>query len=207
MEVGTYDDLGKGSGPAPVICRLEPAPGTIPSQRNQKNHFNQQSIIYYLVGPIINRPINNFIRMDTGEKTRKFLIATHGRLASGVKSSLDLIIGVTENLFLIEAYTDENRPVEAEIKAIVDQLTDSEELVIFSDILGGSVTNQLLQQALKPGIYIVSGFNLPLVMEIMLADTDTPLDEVIEQAIESAAKQMVFVNKLVAAANDKEQHD
>ena len=145
--------------------------------------------------------------MDTGEKTRKFLIATHGRLASGVKSSLDLIIGVTENLFLIEAYTDENRPVEAEIKAIVDQLTDSEELVIFSDILGGSVTNQLLQQALKPGIYIVSGFNLPLVMEIMLADTDTPVDEVIEQAIESAAKQMVFVNKLVAAANDKEEHD
>ncbi len=145
--------------------------------------------------------------MNPGEKKRKFLIATHGRLASGIKSSLDLIIGVTDNLFLIEAYTDENRPVEADIKAIVDQLTDSEELVIFSDILGGSVTNQLLQQALKPGIYIVSGFNLPLVMEIMLADTDTPLDEVIEQAIESAAKQMVFVNKLVAAANDKEQHD
>jgi len=145
--------------------------------------------------------------MDTGEKTRKFLIATHGRLASGVKSSLDLIIGATDNLFLIEAYIDENRTVDAEIKAVIDQLCETEELVIFSDILGGSVTNQLLQQALKPGIYIVSGFNLPLVMEIMLADTDTPVDEVIEQAIESAAKQMVFVNKLVAAANDKEEHD
>ena len=38
---------------------------------------------------------------------RKFLIATHGTFANGVKSSLDIIIGQTENVFLIQAYVEE----------------------------------------------------------------------------------------------------
>jgi fructoselysine and glucoselysine-specific PTS system IIA component len=139
--------------------------------------------------------------------SRIFLIATHGKLASGVKSSLELIAGEMENIFLIEAYVDENRPVDIEIEAIVNSLTENEELIIFSDILGGSITNQLLQHALRPNIYIVSGFNLPLVIEIILAGTDTPAEEVIEQAIASAKEQMVFVSKLVAAAKNDEQDD
>jgi fructoselysine and glucoselysine-specific PTS system IIA component len=140
-------------------------------------------------------------------KTRKFLIATHGTLATGLKSSLNLIVGAVDNLFLIEAYVDENKALEDEINEVLNQLGDQDELLIFSDILGGSVTNQLLQFALRPNVYIVSGFNLPLVIELILADTDTPLEELIEEAIANAKAQMVFVNKLVAAANNEEHND
>jgi fructoselysine and glucoselysine-specific PTS system IIA component len=140
-------------------------------------------------------------------KTRKFLIATHGTLAAGLKSSLDLIVGAMDNVFLIQAYVDENKSVEDEIKEILNHVTEEDELLIFSDILGGSVTNQLLQHALKPNVYIVSGFNLPLVIELMLADTNGPLDELIEQAIISAKEQMVFVNKLVTAGNKEDTND
>ena len=48
---------------------------------------------------------------------RKFLIATHGQFARGVKSSLDIIIGQTANLFLIEAYVGENKGIESEIES------------------------------------------------------------------------------------------
>jgi len=140
-------------------------------------------------------------------KTRKFLIATHGTLATGLKSSLNLIVGAVDNLFLIEAYVDENKALEDEINEVLNQVGDQDELLIFSDILGGSVTNQLLQFALRPNVYIVSGFNLPLVIELVLGDTDTPLDELIEESIANAKQQMVFVNKLVTAANNEEHHD
>jgi fructoselysine and glucoselysine-specific PTS system IIA component len=145
--------------------------------------------------------------MENTEGKRKFLIATHGRLAGGVKSSLDLITGAMDNVFLIEAYVDENRSIEDDIKAVVDQVGDNDELIVFSDIMGGSVTNQILQYALQSNVHVVSGFNLPLVIEIVLADTDTPAEEVIAEAIENAKQQMVYVNQLLTSQNREEEND
>jgi len=145
--------------------------------------------------------------MENTEGTRKFLIATHGRLAGGVKSSLDLITGAMDNIFLIEAYVDENRSIEDDIKAVVDQVGDNDELIVFSDIMGGSVTNQILQYALQSNVHVVSGFNLPLVIEIVLADTDTPAEEIIAEAMENAKQQMVYVNQLLISQNQEETHD
>jgi len=145
--------------------------------------------------------------MQPADRTRKFLIATHGTLAAGIKSSLDIIIGAQENVFLIQAYVDENVSVEDEIKAILTQVDDDEDLVIFSDILGGSVTNQMLQHALRPNVYIVSGFNLPLIIDIILSDMDRPLNEIIEESIGNAKEQMVFVNKLLTTENKEEEDD
>src|SRR5258705_8891970 len=98
---------------------------------------------------------------------RKFLIATHGAFAKGIKSSLDMIIGETDNVFLIQAYLDENIIVEDELAAILTNITGADELIIFTDLLGGSVNNIMLREALKENVHIVSGFNLPLVIEIM----------------------------------------
>ena len=145
--------------------------------------------------------------MEKNDNTRKFLIATHGTFAAGIKSSLDIIVGAMDNVFLIQAYVDENKSIETEIKEVIEKLGDSDELIVFADILGGSVTNMLLQHALRPNVHIVSGFNLPLVIEIILADAETPAEEVINSAIENAKEQMVYVNKLIAAQAAENDND
>jgi fructoselysine/glucoselysine PTS system EIIA component len=138
---------------------------------------------------------------------RKFIIATHGTLAAGIKSSLDIIIGSMEYVFLIQAYVGENTSVEVEIRNVLEQVSDHDELVIFSDILGGSITNQMLQHALKPNVHIVSGFNLPLIIDILLADSVTPIEEVINTALNNAKEQMVYVNKLLTTQNRETGND
>jgi fructoselysine and glucoselysine-specific PTS system IIA component len=135
--------------------------------------------------------------MEQANKTRKYLIATHGTFSAGVKSSLGMIIGNTEHLFIIQAYTDQNIAIEDEIKHVLEQISEDDELIIFSDILGGSVTNQLLQQATKSNIHIISGFNLPLLIDVMLGNAGTPIDEIINNAIINAKEQVVYVNKLI----------
>jgi len=143
--------------------------------------------------------------MEKSDRTRKFLIATHGTFAAGVKSSLDIIIGAVEHVFLIQAYIDDTVSVETQIKEVMDQVSDNDELVIFCDILGGSITNQVLQHALRSNVYVVSGFNLPLLIEVLIADAETPVEEVITSAIENAKEQMTYVNKLLTA--QKEDQD
>jgi fructoselysine and glucoselysine-specific PTS system IIA component len=145
--------------------------------------------------------------MEKNDRIRKFIIATHGTFAGGIKSSLDIIIGPMEHVFLIQAYADENISVEAEIKKILEQINDQDELVVFTDLLGGSVTNQVIQNALKPNVHIVAGFNLPLIIDVLLAGNDTPLDEVINVALDNAKEQMVYVNKLLTLQKEENQND
>ena len=138
---------------------------------------------------------------------RKFLIATHGAFANGVKSSLEIIIGETENLFLIGAYLDQNVSVEDELKPILDNLSDDDELIIFTDLLGGSVNNIMLREALRENVHILSGFNLPLLIEVILSDADTPVAEVIESAVENAKAQLAYVNKLIEEQQNSPDND
>ncbi len=141
------------------------------------------------------------------KKTRKFLIASHGTMASGVKSSLDIIVGELENVFLIEAYVTENKSIESEVNDVLKSVNAADELVIFTDLLGGSVTNQMARFAVQDNVHLVSGFNLPLIVEVLLADAETPIDEVIQTAISNARAQIVYVNQLMNSSNDNSGND
>jgi fructoselysine and glucoselysine-specific PTS system IIA component len=134
---------------------------------------------------------------------RKYLIATHGTFARGVVSSLEIIMGTLENVFLIQAYTEENKSLKEEIDRVLEQISKDDELIIFTDLMGGSVTNQIVQYALKEKVFIISGFNLPLLLDILLADPGAPVNEVIEAGIANAKEQIVFVNKLITSKREE----
>jgi len=138
---------------------------------------------------------------------RKFLIATHGNLATGVKSTLDIIIGQTENVFLIEAYVKENKGIESDLAALLKTLGKNDELIIFTDLLGGSITNQALRFTQGRNVHIVSGFNLALLIEVLMADAGTPAEEVIESAIQNAKEQIVYVTKMITMNQNENSDD
>lgn len=135
---------------------------------------------------------------------RKFLIAAHGSFSSGIKSSLDIIIGKMENVYIIDAYVDGNKSIEDELNAILGNVQADDELLVFSDLMGGSITNQILRYGLRENVHVVSGMNLPLLIDIMLADADTPVKDVIENAISIAREQVVYVNTII---NKEKDHD
>jgi len=139
--------------------------------------------------------------------TRKFLIATHGRLANGIKSSLDIIIGEIENVFVIEAYVEENKGIEAEIEFVMKNIGEEDELIVFTDLLGGSITNQVLRFTQGKNVHVISGFNLALLIEVLMGDSNEPAASVIESAIANAKDQMVYVTKLMNSNNAENNND
>jgi len=140
-------------------------------------------------------------------KTRKFLIATHGAFAKGVHSSLELIIGSMDHIYLIQAYIDENTSIGEEVATLLTDAGEDEEWVIFCDLLGGSITNQILQVGLRENVHIVAGFNLPVLLDVLLADADSRVEEVIEQAVLNAREQLVYVNKLITQNKGEDTYD
>ena len=128
-------------------------------------------------------------------KTRKFLIVSHGGLARGIKSSLELIAGTADGVYVLEAYVEENKPIEEELSRLFAE--DEVEWVVFSDLLGGSVTNQVVRAGNGKAVHIVAGYNLPLVIEVVLSDPGIPAEEILGEAVGSAREQLVYVNPLL----------
>ncbi|MEP7322558.1 MAG: hypothetical protein ABI761_11595 [Saprospiraceae bacterium] len=128
---------------------------------------------------------------------RKFLITGHGNFSSGIKSSLDLILGKTEHVSVIDAYVDGNNSIEERLYDFLNGVNVDDEVIVFTDLTGGSITNQVLRHALHENVHVVSGMNLPLLIEIIMADEGSPVEEVIENAIGNARDQINYVNKLI----------
>lgn len=134
---------------------------------------------------------------------RKFLIAAHGTLSSGFKSSLEIILGETGNVFVIDAYANGNKSIEEDLRAVLNQIGNEDELIVFTDLTGGSITNQVVRFALQDNVHIVSGINLGLVIDIILSPESISPHDVIQVAIKNAREQMVYVNTLI----DKKKED
>lgn len=133
---------------------------------------------------------------------RKYLIASHSTLAGGMLSAFELIAGKAENVYVLEAYCGINKSPEDDIREIVSSLNADDEMVVFTDLIGGSVTNQLVNIALRKNVYVISGMNLPLILEIILADADDDINEIIKQSILNARQQIVLVNNIIKPEND-----
>lgn len=126
----------------------------------------------------------------------KVLLASHAYMAKGVKSSVELILGKQDKLYEISAYVDEQIPFEQEIKKFLAQNT-TEKLVIISDILGGSVNNELVNLLRDAdNTILISGMNLSLVIGILLLD-EKELDKNIENVIEEARKGITNCSNLM----------
>ncbi|MDO4670079.1 MAG: PTS mannose transporter subunit IIA [Aerococcus sp.] len=105
--------------------------------------------------------------------TTKYLIASHGRLAEGLQSSVDILAGMAERIQVINAYVDD-RDYVPEITAFLTELAPEDQAVIFTDMLGGSVNQkvfqEIIQQDKQQQAFIVTNANLPVVMGVLLSD-------------------------------------
>ncbi|HJA26313.1 MAG TPA: PTS sugar transporter subunit IIA [Candidatus Fournierella merdigallinarum] len=134
----------------------------------------------------------------------KILIATHGRFASGIKSSVELLTGKGDKICCIDAYVEQDgktvgdADIPAEMERFFAQTAPEEETVVFTDLKGGSVNSRVME-LIPPGrkVFLVSGFNLPMVLEVVMAEEDEPITgQTLQSALEMCRESMVLVPPL-----------
>ena len=140
-----------------------------------------------------------FIKVKGVERMRRILCMSHGPLAKGMLETLKFIVGDVENIDTLCAYVDGNNDVEQMIDRYLSQNSENE-LIVLTDIFGGSINNEWLKRLPKlENVYLVSGVNLSLLVEIYLKSqtaTTFKLPEVIDHAIHSSSEAMKFCNRL-----------
>ncbi|KAA9234467.1 MULTISPECIES: PTS mannose/fructose/sorbose transporter subunit IIAB [Aerococcus] len=99
---------------------------------------------------------------------RKIVIASHGKLADGMKSTLDLFIPKETNITYMSAYIDNFPSIEEQIESFIENIQEGDEVIIFTDLYGGSVNQKFLEVSKNfNNFYVVAGFNVAIIIELI----------------------------------------
>ncbi len=121
----------------------------------------------------------------------KIILASHSKLAEGMRQTAQFF-GLSE-IAVIEQTMDDTG-FETRARNLLNLYKD-EEVVVFTDIIGGSV-NQIFTRLLKEyQFHLISGMNLPLILEIGFKNE---IDlRTINEIIVQAKNQIVYMNEFI----------
>ena len=136
---------------------------------------------------------------------KQILIATHGKMASGIRYTAELIVGKLAETTTIDAYVTPEDNVEEQFRTFFAE-HENDRIIVFTDLMGGSVNQKLMEYAKKDNVSLITGTNLPVLIQVMLAGDDVTEEE-IEEYIEEARSelQMVQLHEKKAAQKQTEK--
>lgn len=125
---------------------------------------------------------------------RSYLIATHGKFASGLQNSLNILAGSGDNVQVIDAYVtdDDYTP---EVQQFIQEVSEDSQGIVFTDLYGGSVNQKIAAEIMTSGkdnIMLVSNSNLAIILSIMFHENTGMLSkEEVLAAIQESQVQLV----------------
>ena len=131
------------------------------------------------------------------------ILASHGELSQGLKQTAAMIIGDHSNIYALSAFRDEDQPMTEQIQNILAKV-DLADTYILTDILGGSVNNDLLRVVQEhPDLELIAGMNLPLVITLA-TQVNRVSQEELADIIQESQQSIVNCKKLLVEATAEE---
>jgi fructoselysine and glucoselysine-specific PTS system IIA component len=127
---------------------------------------------------------------------RKIVLVSHGPLAAGMKEAVRMVTGESENI-LAFGLQPGNHPdaITEDVRHIIASDTAETEYIIITDFLGGSMANSIAKLCEMDNVFIVSGMNISLVIELALGDISIPAEELIRTTIQRAKDSIMLLDK------------
>ncbi len=121
------------------------------------------------------------------------LVTGHANFGSGMTSSVNLIAGEQEAYQYVDflpSYSTED--LAGELTKAMNELKDSEGIIIFTDLMGGTPFNTAAQLGRdREDIRIIAGTNLPMLVEaVMSRKFMDDLDGMVESLLQTGKEQV-----------------
>jgi mannose/fructose-specific phosphotransferase system component IIA len=133
----------------------------------------------------------------------KIFISSHGHFASGIKSSVEILMGPNPRITVFDAYIDQDS-VQEHLDAFYETVGEDDKVLLLSDLYGGSVNQVMYTYLTRPNTRLVAGVNLALVLELAVKEeiSDTELEELVEQS-----RTMLRIVELEKSTETKEEDE
>ncbi|MGY3779151.1 PTS sugar transporter subunit IIA [Isobaculum melis] len=134
---------------------------------------------------------------------KKFLVASHGKMASGIQNSVDILTGMGNQIEVIDAYIDEV-DYTIKIQQFIETLHVEDTAIIFTDLYGGSVNQKVMVAvAAHPSqnIHVITGMNLAVILSVVLEAGEITTER-LQELIDESQVKLVLTESLVAEESE-----
>ncbi len=127
------------------------------------------------------------------------VIVTHGRLAVELRSAMEHVVGRQANVVTVSIGADDDSDRRrSEIHAAVEQVDDGDGVVMMTDMFGGTPSNLCLSQMARPGVEVLAGVNLPMLVKLAKVRYLMPLKEAVECVQAAGRKYITSASEVLA---------
>ena len=134
----------------------------------------------------------------------RFIFASHYNMAEGLKNTISFLTSTDKCLYDISAYMSEKYDIEKEIESLLDTFDKDDKVVIMTDVLAGSV-NQKFIPYIGNNIFLITGINVPLALELVLTPEDNIDTEHLKNSVMSARETILFVNEMPLNIDEEDE--
>lgn len=131
----------------------------------------------------------------------RLLIVTHSTLAQGLYETLSFFMGKLDNVEYINAYVENN-----DIRVVFENKIQSygdDNVIVLTDIPGGSVNQIAMELMPKYGYHLVTGTNLSMVLELALKQNELSNEE-IKEIVDNSRNNVLYMNDLSIASTEND---
>ena len=121
----------------------------------------------------------------------KLFVSSHGHLASGLKSSMEILYSRCDNITVFDAYVDE-RSVKEQLEQFFETVNEGEQVLLISDLYGSSVNQAMSLFLDRTDTTLIAGANLALM--IGLAGRERISREELNELIAQSREMLCIVD-------------
>lgn len=127
------------------------------------------------------------------------VLVTHGHLATEFRSALEHVVGAQHQLATITiGPEDDMEQRRRDIVAARESVDSGEGVVLVTDMFGGTPSNLAISVMNGPGVEVLAGMNLPMLIKLASVRDSVPLAEAVSAAQEAGRKYIHIASRVLA---------
>jgi PTS system mannose-specific IIA component len=132
------------------------------------------------------------------------VLATHGSLGDALIQSMNVILGEQEQVEPLSLQVEDDiEEANRRLREAVDNADSGDGVLILTDMLGGTPSNLSLALLSQPGIEVVSGVNLPMLLKATQTRQQSGLRETASKVKEHARSSIIMASEVLEEGKEE----
>jgi PTS system mannose-specific IIA component len=131
------------------------------------------------------------------------IIVSHGNLALELKSAMEHILGVQQNIEILSLFpNDDLDKKKDELEKLINEFDPNKGIIILTDMFGGTPSNLAISFLKNKKIEVISGANLPMLVKLIGLRENDDLKKIAEQAKDSAQRYISIASEILSESEE-----
>jgi len=125
------------------------------------------------------------------------VIVTHGRLAEEFRAAMEHVVGHQRNVETVCIGADDDCEARRfDVQNVVNKVDSGDGVIVVTDMFGGTPSNLCISQLARPGVEVLAGANLPMLVKLAKIRSTVKLADAAEMAQAAGRKYIARASEV-----------